>query len=89
MLLAFVLLVAQLGVATHSLHLDAKQDGQKVELTSAFCIAGSHLGAAPTAPVISLDGFSHPVIVAVVRHVCELSLLATPRSTRGPPFSTT
>lgn len=88
-LLALALVIAQFGIVSHSLHLDAKQDGNKTELSCAFCIAGSHLATTPVAPVIDLDKVSHERIVVVVQHVCDDLFRITPRLTRGPPRSTT
>lgn len=86
-LLALFLVIAQLGYVTHPLHLKSKQDGQKSELTCAFCIAGAHLQTASAAPVIHLDEVSYDELIVTVRDVCEPSILVTPRLTRGPPSS--
>lgn len=89
MVLTLALLVAQLAIAMHPLHLTAKQDGQKIELTCAFCIAGSHHGVAPSAPTIHVERVAHAIVAAAVDDVCEFTHLVSPRLTRGPPFSVT
>jgi len=85
--MAAMLLVAQLGIATHPLHASGKQDGQNVEVTCAFCIAGAHWQSPPTAPAFHVDSVTRSDVAIVVRNVCAVRSLITPRLTRGPPHS--
>jgi hypothetical protein len=89
LLMAAVLILGQLGIATHSHAASAKQDGQNVELNCAFCIAGTHLQSGPTAPTFHVPHFASVVFAVEVRHVCDIRTLISPRLTRGPPRSTT
>jgi len=89
MLLTAALLIAQLGIAMHPLHLDAKQSSQKVELTCSFCIAGSHLGTAFAAPVVHVEKLALTAVDPQVGNVCDILFFSSPRLTRGPPLSTT
>jgi hypothetical protein len=86
-LFAVLLVLAQFGIATHSLHLDGKRDGQKVELTCAFCLAGSHYAAAPSTPIVNVQRQTSEVVVAAVKDVCDVGFPITSRVTRGPPLS--
>jgi hypothetical protein len=88
LLMAAMLLFAQLGIASHPLHASGKQDGQTVEVTCAFCIAGTHLQSAPSALVLHLDKSVAVVVDDSVHSVCEVLPLVTPQLTRGPPLST-
>jgi hypothetical protein len=89
LLMAAMLVLAQLGIVTHAHTALAKQDGQNVELSCAFCIAGTHLQTGPDAPVFHAPQIVFGVFVADVRHVCAVRSLVSPRLTRGPPRSTT
>ena len=82
-LAAVLLLVAQLGTATHPLHLTSTQ----TDATCSFCVGGTHLGSAPQIPTITAP-LSYVVAdaLAPVVDVCEPRPLVTPRSSRGPPL---
>jgi hypothetical protein len=84
--LAVVLVIAQFGVAGHSLHLDEKQ-GQKAEVTCAFCIAGFDFGAAPVLPVVHGQRIARSILVSRFLHVREAFALVTSQLIRGPPLS--
>jgi hypothetical protein len=86
--MAAMLVLAQLGIVTHA-HSDTTQQGQSVELSCAFCIAGTHLQSGPAAPIFHAPQRITTVFVADVRHVCAVRCLVSPRLTRGPPRSTT
>ena len=85
--LAISLLFAQFAIANHPLHVTKQADGQNVELSCAFCIAGSQLLSGPSTPTVHLDRFDPPLVAAQVRSVCEKSLVVSSRLTRGPPLS--
>lgn len=85
-LLACVLFLAQIGIVMHPMHAYGKQDGQTVESTCAFCFVGTHLEVAPKTPRIHLDRDAQPLADVLLRHVCDVSFLVSPRLTCGPPF---
>jgi hypothetical protein len=88
-LMAAMLVLAQLGIVTHSHAATDKQDGQTIELNCAFCVAGTHLQSGPRAPEFQASQTLSTDFVADVRHVCAVRSLVSPRLTRGPPRSTT
>jgi hypothetical protein len=83
--LAAALLLAQVAIAAHSHAAAGKQDVQTVELRCVFCVAGSHVPSAPSIPDIQLHRAVPTRVDVVVRHVCDIQDLISPRLTRGPP----
>ncbi|MFL6577837.1 MAG: hypothetical protein ACJ8MR_14545 [Povalibacter sp.] len=80
-----LLLVAQLGVISHTLHVDSP----KAELTCSFCSS-----SAP--PVLTAETLAPAFVETLVlcpneslRHVCQIAPLLSPRLSRGPPASFT
>ena len=88
-LMAAMLVLGQLGIVTHAHLGTTKKDGQNIELSCAFCAAGTHLQSGPIAPDFNAPQTVAAVFVADVRHVCAVRALVSPRLTRGPPISTT
>ena len=89
LLMAAMLVLAQLGIVTHAHTALGKQDGQSVELSCAFCSAGTHVQSGPSEPALTTPQTFATFFVADVRHVCAVQSLISPRLTRGPPRSTT
>jgi len=85
LLMAAVLVLAQLGIVTHAHTALGKQDGQSVELSCAFCNAGTHVQSGPAEPSFNAPQTVATLFVTDVRHVCAVRSLISPRLTRGPP----
>jgi hypothetical protein len=79
---AVLLFVAQLGAATHSLHLDSAGN----DTACSFCVAGSHLQSGPQAPVVVAPVGTFDRLLVAVADVCGSRFLASPRTSRGPPL---
>jgi hypothetical protein len=79
---SLLFIAAQLGTATHALHLTAK-----AETTCGFCVGGTHWAPGSSTPAI-VHTFAPSVEVRVAADdVCQPHPLITPRSSRGPPSS--
>ena len=85
LLMAAMLVLAQLSIVTHAHTALGKQDGQSVELSCAFCSAGTHVQSGPAELSVTAPQTVPTFSVVDVLHVCAVCSLISPRLTRGPP----